>query len=98
MDSLICLVFGLLVSSDFSHASFASNDASKTCLDGNCNQKTSLKRQILEEILAKLNSKNWHYSANLNSSKRFIFNSSSLSSNSGNCYSNNSNIYKNSRY
>merc|ERR1711872_1140498 len=46
----------------------------------------------------KLNSKNWRYSTNLNSSKQFICNNSSSNSNSGNCYSNNSNIYKNSRY
>merc|ERR1719481_1812156 len=53
MGSLICLVFGL-VSSSFGQASFASSDVSKTCLDGNCNQKISLKRQILEEILAEI--------------------------------------------
>merc|ERR1712025_119337 len=44
MESLICLVFGLVLLTGFSQASFASSDASKT----------SLKRQILEEILAEI--------------------------------------------
>merc|ERR1712098_212570 len=44
MESLICLVFGLLVSTSVSQASFASSDVSKT----------GLKRQILEEILAEI--------------------------------------------
>merc|ERR1719281_1037028 len=44
MRSLICLVFGLVVLTSSSQASFASSDASKT----------SLKRQILEEILAEI--------------------------------------------
>merc|ERR1719481_1714257 len=54
MNSLICLGFGLVFLTISCQASFASNDASKTCLDGNCNQKISLKRQILEEILAEI--------------------------------------------
>merc|ERR1719481_1983190 len=54
MNSLICLGFGLVVLTISCQASFASNDVSKTCLDGNCNQKTGLKRQILEEILAEI--------------------------------------------
>merc|ERR1712112_423864 len=44
MRSLVCLVFGLVVLTSSSQASFASSDASKT----------SLKRQILEEILAEI--------------------------------------------
>merc|ERR1712098_967509 len=44
MESLICLVFGLLVSTSVSQASFASSDVSKT----------GLKRQILEKILAEI--------------------------------------------
>merc|ERR1719481_1744477 len=54
MNSLICLGFGLVVLTISCQASFASSDASKTCLDGNCNQKISLKRRILEEILAEI--------------------------------------------
>merc|ERR1711872_675134 len=50
----ICLILGLVVLTSSSQASFASSDASKTCLDGNCNRKISLKRQILEEILAEI--------------------------------------------
>merc|ERR1712002_679308 len=50
----ICLILGLVVLTSSSKASFASSDASKTCLDGNCNRKISLKRQILEEILAEI--------------------------------------------
>merc|ERR1712227_1184612 len=35
-------------------ASFAESDVTNNCLEGNCNQKTSLRRQILEEILAEI--------------------------------------------
>merc|ERR1712098_11149 len=49
MMSLTCLVLGLFVSTNICQASFAASDASKTA-----DQKISLKRQILEEILAEI--------------------------------------------
>merc|ERR1712058_88075 len=49
MMSLTFLVLGLLVSTNICQASFAASDASKTA-----DQKISLKRQILEEILAEI--------------------------------------------
>merc|ERR1712098_760266 len=49
MMSWTCLVLGLFVSTNVCQASFAASDASKTA-----DQKVSLKRQILEEILAEI--------------------------------------------
>merc|ERR1712142_697515 len=54
MESLVCLVLGLAVFTNTCQASFVAIDASNNCLDGNCKQKSSLKRQILEEILAEI--------------------------------------------
>merc|ERR1712234_81372 len=54
MESLVCLVLGLAVLTNTCQASFVAIDASNNCLDGNCKQKSSLKRQILEEILAEI--------------------------------------------
>merc|ERR1712002_480080 len=54
MESLVCLVLGLAVLPNTCQASFVAVDASNNCLDGNCKQESSLKRQILEEILAEI--------------------------------------------
>merc|ERR1712126_695170 len=54
MESLVCLVLGIAVFTNTCQASFVAIDASNNCLDGNCKQKSSLKRQILEEILAEI--------------------------------------------
>merc|ERR1712243_64666 len=54
MGPLICFVLGLVVFTNTCQASFAESDVTKNCLEGNCNQKTSLRRQILEEILAEI--------------------------------------------
>merc|ERR1712138_68350 len=54
MESLVCLVLGLAVLTNTCQASFVAIDASNNCLDGNCKQKSSLKRLILEEILAEI--------------------------------------------
>merc|ERR1712243_228853 len=54
MEYLVCLVLGLAVFTNTCQASFVAIDASNNCLDSNCKQKSSLKRQILEEILAEI--------------------------------------------
>merc|ERR1712240_710707 len=52
----ICLVF-TVVALPNCLATFAATDAFENCIDGNCNQKLSLRRQILEEILAEIEKK-----------------------------------------
>merc|ERR1711872_753728 len=52
----ICLVF-TVVALPNCLATFAATDAFENCIDGNCNQKLSLRRQILEEILAEIKKK-----------------------------------------
>merc|ERR1712240_245964 len=52
----ICLVF-TVVALPNCLATFAAADAFENCIDGNCNQKLSLRRQILEEILAEIERK-----------------------------------------
>merc|ERR1712240_316840 len=52
----ICLVF-TVVALPNCLATFAAADAFENCIDGNCNQKLSLRRQILEEILAEIEKK-----------------------------------------
>merc|ERR1711889_15548 len=54
MGLLICFILGLVVFTNSFQASFAESDVTNKCLEGNCNQKTSLRRQILEEILAEI--------------------------------------------
>merc|ERR1711872_965280 len=52
----ICLVF-TVVALPNCLATFAATDAFENCIDGHCNQKLSLRRQILEEILAEIEKK-----------------------------------------
>merc|ERR1712142_1147134 len=52
----ICLVF-TVVALPNCLATFAATDAFENCIDGHCNQKLNLRRQILEEILAEIEKK-----------------------------------------
>merc|ERR1712240_434871 len=52
----ICLVF-TVVALPNCLATFAATDAFENCIDGHCNQKFSLRRQILEDILAEIEKK-----------------------------------------
>merc|ERR1712042_384407 len=52
----ICLVF-TVVALPNCLATFAASDAFENCIDGHCNQKLNLRRQILEEILAEIEKK-----------------------------------------
>merc|ERR1712126_567574 len=52
----ICLVF-TVVALPNCLATFAATDALENCIDGHCNQKLNLRRQILEEILAEIEKK-----------------------------------------
>merc|ERR1712234_71172 len=52
----ICLVF-TAVALPNCLATFAATDAFENCIDGHCDQKLSLRRQILEEILAEIEKK-----------------------------------------
>merc|ERR1711881_107398 len=52
----ICLVF-TVVALPNCLAPFAATDAFENCIDGHCNQKLNLRRQILEEILAEIEKK-----------------------------------------
>merc|ERR1712240_807863 len=52
----ICLVF-TVVALPNCLATFAATDAFENCIDGHCDQKLSLRRQILEEILAEIEKK-----------------------------------------
>merc|ERR1712142_1315763 len=51
-----CLVF-TVVALPNCLATFAATDAFANCIDGHCNQKLNLRRQILEEILAEIEKK-----------------------------------------
>merc|ERR1711872_20851 len=51
-----CLVF-TVVALPNCLATFAASDAFENCIDGHCNQKFNLRRQILEEILAEIEKK-----------------------------------------
>merc|ERR1711872_955181 len=51
-----CLVF-TVVALPNCLATFAATDAFENCIDGHCNQKFSLRRQILEDILAEIEKK-----------------------------------------
>merc|ERR1712142_1329722 len=51
-----CLVF-TVVTLPNCLATFAATDAFENCIDGHCNQKLNLRRQILEEILAEIEKK-----------------------------------------
>merc|ERR1711872_469458 len=52
----ICLVF-TVVALPNCLATFAATDAFENCIDGHCNQKLNLRRQILEDILAEIEKK-----------------------------------------
>merc|ERR1712112_702080 len=53
----ICLVFTVVAALPNCLATFAASDAFEKCIDGHCNQKLNLRRQILEEILAEIEKK-----------------------------------------
>merc|ERR1712112_225015 len=53
----ICLVFTVVAALPNCLATFAASDAFENCIDGHCNQKLNLRRQILEEILAEIEKK-----------------------------------------